>query len=608
VADVAGTTELQEEDQDQPGPQQFSTVSVRRGAPSSARAPQAAKHHVLLTWLLPLGGYLLLGFGLWWHAWSGSPASLVPAGSTDSEQALWFFAWVPYALEHHLNPFFSAWINVPHGVNVVANPSDLLPAALLAPIEWAAGPVVALLLAISLAPALTAFSFFALARRYVSVPSAAVGGVVFGFSPALLTEVRYAHLHVAFLALVPLIVLLGDEISRSDRWGPAPLGALLGVVVAAQFFVSPEVLAITAVVAVVAGLFYVPGQLLAGRIPPSLRRRLVVAGAWATGVACALLAYPLWLFLAGPEHYTRAPYAQSSFPSTVVGAVLPGHATRAVGYLGAPDTAYLGIPLVAALIVARVLLRDVTLVRRSIDLAAAAWVLSLGYTLHLGTAGTPIPLPGRLLGWLPLGRDILFFRFSLIVMFFVALALAGVLDRLPTRVWRVALTAAVIIPLLVVRGVPFPMTRVAVPAALTSAPVRALPAGAVVLTYPEAGKWTSMPMAWQAIDGMRYKALGGYGIFATGGGLAEQGPPPDSFTLLFAGATFGRLPPTLVPAEVRAMRTEARGDKLDAIIVVGQAPHAGELVHLLSEAFGSPTVVTGGYLWRSPARTRGPAS
>ena len=71
--------------------------------------------------------------------------------------------------------------------------------------------------------------------------------------PSCLTSLEFAHLMTAALMLLPLILVVLDEIFFRQRHGAVWAGVLLGLLVFAQFFLSSELLAVTAVVHRVVG-------------------------------------------------------------------------------------------------------------------------------------------------------------------------------------------------------------------------------------------------------------------------------------------------------------------------------------------------------------------
>ncbi len=159
-------------------------------------------------WRWPLGAllaYLGIGVVIWAHVWfGGHPAGTATCDCGDPAQTIWSLQWVPYALGHGLDPLFSHSLFAPDGINLVDNTSSLLPAFLLSPVTVLFGPVVAFNLAVTVAPALNAWCAFAAIRPFTVRRSPAfVGGLLYGFSPFVLTSSFVGHLQFAVLYFPP---------------------------------------------------------------------------------------------------------------------------------------------------------------------------------------------------------------------------------------------------------------------------------------------------------------------------------------------------------------------------------------------------------------------
>src|SRR5271165_773966 len=195
--------------------------------------------------------YVALGFVLWIRAWVEGATTHTLCGCGDPALFLWFFQCPATALAHGQNPFFSTALFHPKGINLLAQTSVTGLSIPLVPVTWIWGPVASLNVASTLAPTLTAFTAFVAIRRWVSwTPAAFLGGLLYGFSPFVLTSLEFAHLMTAALMLLPLILAVLDEILVRQRHGALGAGILLALLLFAQFFLSSELLAITAVVAV----------------------------------------------------------------------------------------------------------------------------------------------------------------------------------------------------------------------------------------------------------------------------------------------------------------------------------------------------------------------
>ena len=134
-------------------------VLVDPSLPSSrlARAAKAVGFHVAALVLFSVPAVIL-----WWHVWSGHPANTLTCACGDPAQEVWFLAWPAWAITHLHNPFFSGVVNVPAGANLLSNTSGTLIGVVLAPVTWLFGPVAATNVALTLAPAFSAWGVCAI--------------------------------------------------------------------------------------------------------------------------------------------------------------------------------------------------------------------------------------------------------------------------------------------------------------------------------------------------------------------------------------------------------------------------------------------------------------
>jgi len=324
--------------------------------------------------------YLIAAVLLTWSLWGDPAARLVAGNRHDADQAAWFMHYAATAVRHgRLPALVTTALNAPTGVNLMWNTPLLLPDVVLAPVTWLAGPQVSLTILTTLGFAGSAAALFWVLRRWdVSIPAAALGGAVYGFSPALLQS-ALGHYDLQLAILPPLIVDAGLRLaigpsvpaSRSARlparwlgrvpaWTPA--GAWLGLLVAGQIFINEEVALTTALAGVLILL------VLAVSRPRTVLRRVLPTAAGlviAVVVALALAGSALWTQFHGPLVSHGAPYSPDVFSNDLTTFITPqsallfhtaASAAAAARYHGgAPEyLAYLGWPLIAALAVAAV--------------------------------------------------------------------------------------------------------------------------------------------------------------------------------------------------------------------------------------------------------------
>src|SRR5205085_8691189 len=124
------------------------------------------------------------------------------------------------------------------GVNMLNNTTPMLLAVVASPVTVVVGAAASYNLLTTLAFAASAGAAYVLIRRWTSWrPAAFVGGLLYGFSPYMVS-VGWAHLFLTFVPWLPLMVLCLDEVLVRQRGSPIRWGLALGLLAIAQFFTS----------------------------------------------------------------------------------------------------------------------------------------------------------------------------------------------------------------------------------------------------------------------------------------------------------------------------------------------------------------------------------
>jgi hypothetical protein len=575
--------------------------------------------------------YLALALIAFAHAWTNGPAGTAWCGGClDASQVSWWTAWTPFALLHGHNPLFSWWIDAPAGVNLAVNQSMPLPTLLMSPVTLLWGPVASLNVLLTLAFPVSATAAFIVLRRWVSwTPAAFVGGLLYGFSPYMTTQAGWWHAFLVLTPVPPLILATLDELLVRQRRSPVRCGLWLGLLAAVQFYISAEIL-LTTVILCLAGLLVL---VVARYREVAERARHALVGLVVAASALALLvAYPVWMAVAGPRRFS-GPIGWPSPPSVnLLGPFVPTsemHFTTAGlsrtadtffgSYHPAENNAYLGIPLVVVLVLVVWRWRRAPMVAFSAAMAGIAFLLALGPTLRVGSTGTSIPLPATVLGHLPLTDRIITSRFVLYVSLFAAVLLAigidrwraGILQGAPLRSllvptaddpettthspsetarrdrWMRAggasallFVAAILAPL--VPRWPYQAEDVRVPPALQNARGCTLSQGGVLVTYPLPYPLPTQPMLWQALDRFCYRTPSAY--MNVPGPNGRVSTVQQSFTSgLLQDLWLGK-PVAVGPTEIDRVRSQLREWDARAVVVIDATPGADRATALFSEA------------------------
>lgn len=596
---------------------------MRRPAPPGGRRTLLAPAvYLLLACLGHLGA--LRGFG-----------SQTPCRCEDAPQTDWFLAWTPWAIGHGRSPLFTDHIVAPDGVNLMWNTLLPLPGLLLWPVTALFGPVASHNLLSVLAFALSATSMWWAVRRWAPWwPARFAAGLLYGFSPYLVAQGR-GHLNLSLVLLPPVVLVLLDELLVRRRRRPLVLGALLGVVTAAQLLITEEVLASTFVMCVVGLVVLVLQQ--RERVSWAHVERAMTGLVVAAAVLFQLVAWPLSEQFGGKRVVT-APVQDTSYAAAdLLGAVVPTvnqalgtDATLGWGGNVSENGSYLGVPLLLLLVVVALVLRRRPAVRFFAALGLAAWVLSLGEDLHVAGTTYDVGLPFRAVSALPVLHNLVAVRFSLYVVLCAAVLLAVGIDAARPALTRQAgraapglgsrralcaiVAVAVVAPLVPAWPYGFEPTRT--PPYFTSEAVERVPEGAVVVTYPVPRFPGTAAMLWQAEADFRFRMVGGYAITPLGDGRGTFVGGRTRLEDAFAAAASGATLPTSVSGPLRELvAVEMQRAGVTTFLVAVDEPGADEARAWLERLLvrGPDEVVGGvaawyGVVWPEPVPPRRPAA
>jgi len=555
--------------------------------------------------------YLAAAVAVTARLWTDPAGRLQVGDPHDVDLFAWYLRYAATAVSHgRLPALVTTALNPPQGVNLMWNTSFLLPGIVLAPVTLLAGPQVSLTVVLTMSLAGSAAALFFVLRRWGAGNSAAaLGGAVYGFSPAMINS-GIGHYHLVFAVLPPLMI---HALLRllTGRGKAVRTGAWLGVLVGAQFFIGEEMLVYTAVACVVLT------AVLAVQRPRAAIER---AGPTALGLAVALAAalliagHALWVQFHGPLTERGASEffwsTNLSFFVSPTGNVLFHTAGSALAaehtHLGTPEVlAYLGWPLLAAVALAAIWFWRDARVRAAAITFVALEVFSLG-------AGSQPYVSGKLLPWhwlagLPGLSSLLPDRFAILADGAAAAVLAFGLDRaraaLRDRGWGrgaawipAVAAAAAVVPLI---PLPYPTAPVsAVPAGWQAAFARLrLEPGARVLVVPIPNVGHTMAMRWQADTGEPGSMIGGYYLGpAPGTRQAMFDPMPARSTAHYLDKIWAGVRPlnSAAVASIRAALAVWRPAAVVAVTSPG-SPIGRVLIRLL----GKPGFRGGGVLaWR----------
>jgi hypothetical protein len=567
-----------------------------------------------------LAGAIYLTARIWVN-----PAGLSQTGDTeDIDQATWFVRYTATAVSHFRLPALETIaMNAPHGVNLMWNTSLLLPGIVVAPVTLLFGPQVALTTLLTIAFAGSAAAMYYVLRRWHASPlAAALGGGLYGFSPALVNS-GIGHYSLVLAMLLPLII---DRVLRmvTGQGSPVRNGLWLGLLVAAQLFISEESLvdAVIATIVLLAVLALSRPREVLGCVRP-----LLAGLGTAAVVALVLGARSLWVQFHGVSSHAAAAVIinyhnqltnlgtlPDAFVNPASSVLLHTHRTGVIANNYpqplAEYLAYLGIPMIILLLVAIVYFwRQLPIRVAGITCLVLEW---------LGMGSKPfqpnqVSLPSFLLPWhfledLPVIAGMVPDRLCILADAALAVVLAFALDRArsgqvaPFKNWRHG--AGIATGLAVFALLPL------VPAPYATSSVEPLPAGwqatftalhvspqdrVLVAPFPWAA--TTQVMRWQAQTGEPATMVGGDFIAPDQPGrLGRAGRSAMTPTAYYIDDLYAdQVDPT--PPTAAQIRADVATWKPAAVVAV--TTPSSPLGRFLVKLFGPPTTRIGQMLgWR----------
>ena len=588
---------------------------------SAKLLPRTGKWVTLITLALYLAGAFFVTSTLWVH-----PTGLLQDGDPeDVDQATWFLRYTATAIEHFRLPALTTMtMNAPHGVNLMWNTSLLLPGVVVTPVTALFGAQVGLTALLVIGFAGSAASLYYVLRRWRASPLAAgLGGALYGFSPALVDS-GIGHYSLIIAILPPLII---DRVLRlvTGRGTAVRNGIWIGLLVAAQLFVSEEGLvdAIIAAVILLAVLALCRPRQVASRVRP-----LLAGLGTAAVIALALSTRALWVQFHGYSSHAGAtvvinyqghetnlgtlPYAFINPASLVL--LHTSTTGNIANYYPQPlpeYLAYLGVPLIIVLLAAIVYFWKYLPIRvAGLTCILLEWLAMGARPIRPGT----FTLPSVLLPWgavqhLPLLGAMVPDRLCILADACAAAVLAFSLDLArsgtvaPFSNWRngsrIATGIAAIALLPVVPTTYGVSPTETLPAGYTATfQALHLPSDARVLLAPFPYGGTSQVMRWQADTGYPATMIGGDFIAPDQpGNLGRAGRAGMTLTTCYIDDLYD---PSLGVANLPSaaqIQADLAGMKPNAVVAVTSP--ASTLGQFLTRLFGQPNTHMGQVLgWK----------
>ncbi|PSR33082.1 MAG: hypothetical protein C7B46_11375 [Sulfobacillus benefaciens] len=512
---------------------------------------------------------------------------------TTADPTLFIYAlkWWPWALSHHTNPLIDHWIWAPTGQFMLWVTSVPAISAFLWPVTHLAGPVAAYNIAMLVSPLLASWSMYLLLSLLVPRWGWRFwGGICFGFSSYQIGQML-GHLNLTWVFFLPLLVMLSVKVYQCFERGSRPsLGISLAFIASAVvlFFTSTEIFTTLTFFSIVFGAV----TLIVFRHQLTRSLKLLLKWIAINVVIVIILLLPMVIYLLQHPFYHGTPFNPKTFSTDLLNFIIPTGMT-----IGGPltlgisghfvgnyyeDGAYLGIPMIALIVIATKRLWALPWIRALTYTMLIIAVCSFGPVLHIDGKPT-IAMPWTLMLHVPLIRDALPARFSLYISFIATIVATIGLDRiagglLPDETSMAKSThlalliIAVLAPVMLVPNVKlgkgYLWTPYHIPSFFTQPSLyqKYLPAQSTVMIFPYGMFGDAQTM--QSSAHFWFKLANGY----------MGAPPPPYQGPMVEKLFFERHPPILPTYPKDMARLIARQNVSRVVAVNNLAPYARKLL------------------------------
>ncbi|MEV6630549.1 hypothetical protein AB0M54_07345 [Actinoplanes sp. NPDC051470] len=542
--------------------------------------------------------------------WADPSGRVLSHNDDDHGFFLFVVAHGERVLFHGDNPFFSDRLNVPDGVNIMANTTVLALTLPVAPITHFLGAAVSVVLLLTLGLAGTAAAWYWVFSRHLvtSRLAAWIGALWCGFCPAM---VSHANGHINFVSqfVVPFIVW---QVIRLREPGRAVRGGVtLGLLIVLQVFINEEVLLFAALTL---GVFVIAYALMARSEARAVAGRVAAGVGVAAITSGVLLAYPLWWQFTGKGSYQGQPFTPDEYVTDLLslGAYarqsLAGNSYVAgvLSVSGTEENTFFGLPLLVLLVIGtRLVWRSVA--ARSVAIAGLVMLLvSMGPHLRVSGTTTTIPLPFGLISHLPVINLVSVTRFAMVTATVVGVLLALIIDRGVrltgrSRRWFLIGLAVALVPVL---PKPLPTIPAApLPPFIADGMWRDYVAddrSLVPVPLPEVTTGREA-MRWAGLSNLAFRVPRGYFMGPAGppGNLTGSWNAPHRPTsvLLWKVREYGQVPP-LTPEDRSAAVADLTYWRAAVVVLVPGSRNVDALGVTLTDLLGrDPQQVGGVLLW-----------
>ena len=307
---------------------------------------------------------------------------------------MWCLYWLPYALMHHLNFFFTKYMWAPQGINLSwANQIPALSFIFL-PLTLLFGPIISNNLIAIISPVLSSFFAYILIKYLTKSRLAGfIGGYIYGFSPY--TFAFNADMNLYFICLIPLIVYL-FFLKYDGKIKTVTCIITTSVLAAAEFLISPEIfvtMIFLGILSIIVSLFLFADERMK-------LYKMLYYSTLSLLISFVLISPFIYNMMTTMNSISRYIMPPDIYSVNLINMIIPapiiflgGAFFMKEGFRLFQTASYIGIPLIAIIILYTIRERRNKSGQFLIIILSIVLVFSFGPYLHITAANTKIPMP-----------------------------------------------------------------------------------------------------------------------------------------------------------------------------------------------------------------------
>ncbi len=527
-------------------------------------------------------------------------------GNGDWGLGAFLIAWTPFALIHHLNPFYSNYEFALHGINLMATPAYFTQAIILSPITLVFGAVTSMNVAIILAPVVCALPAAIVFYKITSYKfESVVGGLLCGFGRGLISGNTASHLNLSWIFGPPIFLYIFYHVLKHDKVNVIKTGIALGLVITLQFYAGTEVTVDAIYMCIIAGLVLL---LINSKLIKEKFLKLLGVTFIAGVISSLLCSYALYVFLYGKGHVFVARYGFDSVLNyNLLFVFFPRNAGHnGVQIIGNGFSSVTISFIAVAVVLSRIhKLRKIQAAKVGLWMCLIVMLAMMGPLLQIWAGGPLQPNPVYyIVRHLPFISAVLYRRFVYYEELFLGFTLVYALGsfRRSRHVKDSAVTSIIslksLLALLVLLNLLWNGSYVwNVQSKFAANPVLSsktyLPQNAIIWVYPRAAITDGTTLIYLAQSGLRYKIVSVYANVLVDGQNSIM-LPPSPLRNYVESNTKATVKPQ--PDIVNSVKYYVSSSHISCIVFYNANQYKDEITKV-SYIYGSPKMVQDTAVW-----------